>query len=155
MKAFAPLSLSFENRLVWTYATILSVVSFFILLSPVLAQEDNFLGPDLQLEVKKEFDDAGNLISVDSSKTWFWSGKEFSNHEFDSIWRSFRQEFQDAFAENFENKKFLDQLNHPPLHNYWHWNNSDSTAYSFYDDLFDEEFESKKEDTGYEQNSEI
>lgn len=70
MKAFKSINLKQEKRLVITYASMLSILSCFILLSPVWAQDqDNTdLIPRVRWDVQKDLNSAGKLLRYDS--TW-------------------------------------------------------------------------------------
>jgi len=77
MKAFKQLDFSTENKIVFSYAGILCLLGFFILLSPVFAQDDSIQGnqPKVPIDVKRQYDPNGNLSQYDSIYSWYWSGK--------------------------------------------------------------------------------
>ena len=131
MKAFKQISYSREYKLFWSYSVFLSLLGLFILITPVLAQEpgNEHSEPKVKIEVDKIYDEDGNLISVDSSKTWCWSGKSFSFDQKDSIWDNIAENFDHFFHRNY---KSPDYFNNPPMHRFWEWDESDSTVTSFF-----------------------
>ncbi len=52
-----PLNMSFTKRIVYSYAALLSVLSIFILINPVLAQENesDTNNPKVHIDIKKQF----------------------------------------------------------------------------------------------------
>ena len=103
MKAYKPVNLSFEKKVVFSYAVVLSFISFFILLSPVLAQNEDELQdnkPKVEIDVKKQFDENGNITGYDSSYSWTWKGENFPIEDLDSIFRKFHKNF-DQFSFHF------------------------------------------------------
>lgn len=110
------------------------------MISPVFAQWDESIEPDVKINIEKEFDEDGNLVGVDTVKTWSWSGHQFSEHDFDSVMDHFSDHFEDFLPRNFDHFSFHDMPNGPPLHNFWEWNEDDSSAFSQLDEYFDESF---------------
>ena len=138
MKAFRQINFKQENRLVWSYTGALVLVGLILMIRPVLAQEENN-GPQVKVDVKKEYDEDGNLIRMDSVRTWTWSGESFSPEEFDSLWNNGGLDPDAFLPRNFDFYGFND-MPFPPIHNFWHWNGEDSTAYSYLDQFFDDGF---------------
>ena len=140
MKAFKQINLNIENRMVFSYAAILCFLCSFIILNPLFGQEkedQNSNKPEVKIDVQKEFDEQGNVVGYDSSYNWYWSGKEFTNMSFDSIFEHFHDDFN-RWNNNFER-------NHFKPFGYFHyqgkqWNRIDSSLYADLEDLFDEEF---------------
>jgi len=121
MKAYKPINLSFEKRIVFSYAALLCFVCSFIVLSPVLAQENEDKSrndPDVQIDVKKEYDEQGNVIGYDSTYSWYWHGQHFDDFH-DSVFSHWRDCFN-------------------PHANYW--NHLDSSLHSYFDDEWFERF---------------
>lgn len=115
MKAYKQINLSFEKRIVFSYAALLCFVCSFIVLSPVFAQESDEKtknDPDVQIDVNKEYDEHGNVIGYDSTYTWCWHGNNFSKFH-DSVYGHFKNCF-------------------PP--HVWHFKDMDSSLYSYFDD---------------------
>lgn len=140
MKAFRQISFKQENRLVWSYSGALIVFAIFFTITPVFAQWDEPDEPKVTIDVKKEYDDDGNLVKVDSVRTWVWSGHSFSDYGSDSIWQNFSEHFEDFSPRNFDQFGFHGLPPGQGLFNFWEWNESDSTAISQFEDYFDEEF---------------
>lgn len=155
MKAFKQISYAYENKIVFGYAGIMSLLSFFILLSPVLAQDNEPLRPDqpnVHYDVKKEYDKDGNLTGYDSAMIWYWSGNGTAMYDFDSLFEQFGKQF-DFFNE---------QWNWSGLHTFPSipFPLNDSLGLSFYnfDDFskyFDEEFNRTKPFDDYESLKEL
>lgn len=140
MKAFKQINLSFENRMVFSYAAILCFLCSFIILNPLFGQEkedQNSNKPEVKIDVQKEFDEQGNVIGYDSTYSWYWSGKEITNMNFDSIFESFHEDF-DHWGDCFKRNHFepFGHFYHPG----WQWNDLDSSLYSGLDQIFDKEF---------------
>ncbi|MCD4732463.1 MAG: hypothetical protein K8R74_17810 [Bacteroidales bacterium] len=141
MKAFKQINLNFENRIVFSYATILCFLCSFIILNPLFGQEkedQNSNKPEVKIDVQKEFDEQGNVIAYDSSYSWYWSGKEISSLNLDSIFESFHEDF-DHWGKSFKRNHIepFSHFHHPG----WQWNDIDSSLYSSLDQIFDEDFE--------------
>lgn len=140
MKAFKQINLKLENRMVFSYAAMLCFLCSFIILNPLFGQQEddkNSNKPGVRIDVNKEYDENGNVIGYDSTYSWFWSGKEITNMNFDSIFESFNDNFKHW------NDKY--EKNHFEPFGYFHyprgqWNDLDSTLYSDLKDLFDGEF---------------
>lgn len=144
MKAYKQINYSFENKVVFSYAGMLCLLGFFILLSPVFAQEDEHQQknePKVHYDVKKEYDKDGNLTGYDSTYSWQWSGEGW-NMPADSMLEQLNQHF-----------RFLDGpwdwSGMEPFHNLgpndrqWFWNDGDSSVLNHPDStynkyLFDE-----------------
>jgi len=92
MKAYKPINLSFEKRIVFSYAVLLCFVCSFIVLSPVLAQDNDKNEPEVKIDIKKEYDEQGNVIGYDSTYSWCWHGKNF-NQFHDSVYGHFKNYF--------------------------------------------------------------
>jgi hypothetical protein len=155
MKAFKQISYTYENKIVFGYAGIMSLLSFFILLSPVLAQDDEPVLPDqpnVHYDVKKEYDKDGNLTGYDSAMIWYWSGEGAAMYNFDSLFEQFDKQF-DFFNDQW-NWSGLDSFPSIPFPF------NDSLGISFYnfDDLskyFDEEFNGTKHFDDFESLKEL
>jgi len=118
MKAHRSINLSFEKRIVFSSALLLSFICSFIILSPVIAQEnedESRSDPDVQIDIKKEYDEHGNVIGDDSSYIWSWHGKHFDNFN----------DFHDSVYSHFK---------HCWPSNTWHWPELDSSLHSYFDD---------------------
>ncbi|OQX77507.1 MAG: hypothetical protein B6D61_07080 [Bacteroidetes bacterium 4484_249] len=97
MKAFKSIDFSFETKAVISYAFVLSFISFFIMLSPVFAQqEDEFLKnkPQVKIDVNKQYDNYGNIIGYDSSFSWTWMGKNLPVEKLDSVFKQLHSDFE-------------------------------------------------------------
>ncbi len=142
MKAYKQINNSFEYKIVFSYAGLMSLLSFFILLSPVFSQEDKPIQknePKIHYDVKKEFDKDGNLTGYDSTFSWYWSDRGFGIHDFDSLFEEFDQNFN-----------FLgDQRNWSGVHPFgglphdspfWNWNGEDSSGVFQQDSIFNRFF---------------
>lgn len=140
MKAFKQINLSFENRLVFSYAAILCFLCSFIVLNPLFGQVQEKADsnrPEVKIDVQKEFDEQGNVIGYDSTYSWYFSGKKLTNFDFDSIFEGSQDYFND-WNKYFDRKYFkqYSQL----LYQDWQWQNLDSSMFSDLGNLFDEEF---------------
>lgn len=138
MKAYKQINLGFEKRIVFSYAALLCFIGSFIILSPVLAQDSDTTGsndPEIRINVQKQFDDQGNVIGYDSTYTWYWSGKEISDLDFDSIFEQFNYKF-DHLGDCFKKDHFqpFGYFQHPG----WQWDDKDSSWTSGLDEFFDE-----------------
>jgi hypothetical protein len=148
MKAFKQLSYSKEKRMVFSYAGIMSLLSFFILLSPLFAQDDENVRqnePKVHIDVKKEFDENGNISRFDSTYSWYWSVKGNDLADFDSLFDDFNLQF-DLFGDQF-NGIVIPQL--PPFHYFRYDDENDSSGYFFHDfddmhKFFNKDFDLKK-----------
>jgi hypothetical protein len=81
----------------------LSIFSFFILLSPVWAQEKDGTDsiPRVQWDVQKDFDSAGNLLRYDSTWSWTSGTRQPAPEHFDSIMQGLafqKQHFDPVFT---------------------------------------------------------
>jgi hypothetical protein len=139
MKAYRQITFQRENRLVWSYTAFLLIAGIFIMIRPVLAQDEN-PDPEFRVDVKKEYDVHGNLTHLDTVRSWTWSGEEYSIDAFDSIWRHMGGHPHDFLPRNFNSCGFLGFPPGPPLSGSWLWNPEDSTAYPFLDEIFDKDF---------------
>lgn len=97
MKAFKQLDFSKENKIVFSYAGFMCLLGFFILISPVFAQDDSIQSnqPKVHIDVKRQYDQNGNLSRYDSIYSWYWSGKGNLPLGFDSVFRNFNFQFPD------------------------------------------------------------
>ena len=77
---------------------------------------------------------------MDSVRTWVWSGREYTESGFDSIWQCVETDIREFLPRNFGEYGYGCLCAGPPLHNRWHWNGGDSTAYSYIEDLLSDEF---------------
>lgn len=112
MKAYKQINLSFEYRVVFSYALVLCFISFFIMLTPALAQKDSQPKndkPEVRIDLQKEFDDLGNMIFFDSVFTWSWNGQDFPAEKLDSIFKNLNNGFEN-FSYNYK-LHFKDYLN--------------------------------------------
>lgn len=102
-----PLNMGFTKRIVYSYAALLSVLSIFILINPVLAQENepDTNNPKVHIDIKKQFNEEGNFTRYDSIYSWYWSGRDFPDAELDSLFRKLNQKFQ-----HFRDKEFMEQF---------------------------------------------
>ncbi|MBC8490766.1 MAG: hypothetical protein H8D45_32515 [Bacteroidetes bacterium] len=98
-----PLNMSFTKRIVYSYAALLSLLSIFILINPVLAQEDepDTNNPKVHIDIKKQFDEESNLTRYDSTYSWYWSGRDFPDAKLDSLFRNLNQKFHHFWDEEF------------------------------------------------------
>ncbi len=96
MKAFKQIDLSFEKRIVFSYSAIVAVFSFFIMLSPLFAQDVDSTqsNPKIHWDVKKQLDKNGNITSYDSVYSWEWNGNNLSGVQMDSLFRNFDHHFR-------------------------------------------------------------
>jgi hypothetical protein len=131
MKAYKQINLSFENRIVFGYAGMMSMLSFLILLSPVFAQDNEPLPknePNVQYDVKKEYDKDGNLTGYDSTFTWYRSDKGFGMQDYDSLIEHFNQQFN-LSDENWNWFGLQPFPSNPPIDHFWYWNDRDSSVF--------------------------
>ena len=80
-----------------------SFISFFIILSPVLAQNEDELQdnkPKVEIDVKKQYDENGNITGYDSSYSWTWQGYQIHPGDLDSIFSRLNKNF-DKFSFHF------------------------------------------------------
>ncbi len=143
MKAFKQINLRTETRIVWSTAVALCFASFFIVLSPIFAQDEVNPQPDVKIDVKKEYDDQGRLVKIDSARTWCWSGKHFTQEQVDSIMEKMHHGF-DHFYHGFEDR--FNHLHFPdfsPFENYWDFDGTDSTVTHPFENFFNEDFFSR------------
>jgi len=140
MKAFKQINFGFEYKAVFSYAAILCLMCSFIMLNPLFGQEQdeqNSNKPEVRIDIQKEYDENGNIIGYDSTYKWFWSGKEITTMNFDSIFEKFHNDF-DHWNGNSERNHF------GPFGNFHYpggqWNDIDSSLYADLDHLFDEGF---------------
>ena len=104
MKAYKSINFSFETKAVISYAVVLSFISFFIMLSPVFAQqEDEFRGnkPKAEIDVNKQYDENGSISGCDSSFSWTWKGENFPLEDLDSIFNEFHSKFDISWNRYF------------------------------------------------------
>ena len=130
MKAYKQINFSYENRIVFGYAGIMSMLSFLILLSPVFAQDNEPLPknePKVHYDVKKEYDKDGNLTGYDSTYTWFWSDKGFGMRDYDSLIERFNQQFKLSDDWNWFGMQPFPSI--PPIDHFWYWNDQDSSVF--------------------------
>lgn len=79
-----------ENGARWMfgYSIVLSVLAVLIIVRPVFAQIDqsaDTLKPDVKIDVKKEYDENGNLSMYDSTYRWSWHGNSIPWIDVDSL----------------------------------------------------------------------
>jgi len=130
MKAFKQINFSRETRIVFSYAGLMCILGFFILLSPVLAQDDSVHTgqPRVHIDVKKQYDQQGNLSLFDSVYSWYWSGKDGLPDEYDSLFKHFHKPYF-GFGYGYHPL--------PPLMpGYYGSDSADSLRYSWYDHFF-------------------
>ncbi|MEZ5083397.1 MAG: hypothetical protein R2750_08115 [Bacteroidales bacterium] len=143
MKAFKQINFHSETRFFWSYGFALCTLTIFIIISPALAQtgpidED---APEIRVDVKKEYDEEGNVIRIDSSRMWCWLGKEFSIEQQDSIVNEIEKNVTNILHRNHRLPLGTSDLPFgPPLHRFWHWNGADSTVTSLFDKFKGERF---------------
>ena len=128
MKAFQQINYSFENKVVFSYAGVLCLLGFFILLSPVFAQEDGHARnnePKVHYDVKKEFDKDGNLTGYDSTYSWYWSVEGWDMPD-DSMIEQLNRRFR-LFDGQWLWSGMEPFHNLPPNGQYWFWNDEDSS----------------------------
>ncbi len=143
MKAYKPINLSFEKRIVFSSAVLLSFICSFIVLSPVIAQESDKDEPDVRIDVEKEYDEQGNIIGYDSTYTWSWHGKDFDEFH-DSIFSHFKHCWP---SQNWQWHE-MDSSLHSYFNNDWfdrfHFHDSLGISFHDFDDMhlfFEEEFD--------------
>lgn len=141
MKAYKQINLQTERRLIWTFTSLLIFMGVFIMITPVFAQfEDHAADADARTEVNIVYDEDGNHVGSDTVQNWYWADKKCSQQEFDSIWQNIAKDFKEYFPGNIDDIGFHNFPHGPPTHNFWHWNESDSSAFSYLDGYFDEDF---------------
>ena len=72
MKAFKQFTFHREHRMVWSYSAAVLLLSLFVMLRPVVAQQEENL-PEVKVEVKGKYDENGKLTTMDTVRTWNWS----------------------------------------------------------------------------------
>jgi len=133
MKAFKQIDLRIEKRILFSYSTLLCLASFFVVLSPLLGQTDRDTtqnDPEVKIDIKKYYDEDGNLIGHDSSYSWLWSGigkksfvfdslfDQFKKHSgnFDHLWNedhfNFSQTIPDSLWHRFQNSEHFSPMDH-------------------------------------------
>ncbi|MCF8378139.1 MAG: hypothetical protein K9H49_01100 [Bacteroidales bacterium] len=143
MKAYKQFSFQKEKKFLLSYAFCLIILGFTIMFSPVLAQDKESLNnePTLRVEVKKEYDETGNLVNVDSTMIWSWNGIDFNFDQLDSSYNEWNDLYFDFFHKNQKpGLGFFGVPPGPPLHRFWDWNEDDSSAISKLDEIFEEKF---------------
>jgi hypothetical protein len=103
MKAYKQINYRFENRIVFGYAGLMSLLCSLILLSPVIAQDTidhNRNQPKVHYDINKEYDKDGNLTNYDSTYSWYWSGDGSLWQNYDSLFKQFHRQF-DILDENW------------------------------------------------------
>lgn len=167
MKAFKQINLNFEKRVVFSYAAILCLVCSFIVLNPLFGQDDgqNLNKPEIKIDVQTEYDEDGNIIGYDSSYSWYWSDKDLSSLDFDSLFDHFhldinnwhdcdkRKQFNPFSQLQLPGQKWdhFDTSFYSDMNNYfdgkfsehfnfdnWDFNFNDSTIISYFDDFHDQ-----------------
>lgn len=146
MKAFKSISYKKEISVFWGYSMLLTMISFLVILSPVFAQSDSdiFTRPDVKVEVKKEYDENGNLICIDSTVVRLMG--EFPDS---SSWY-----LSNPFANGFPGT-VTHGVSRGKLHPFWDWNEQDSTAISYFEDLFGFDFFAPPSDFGLFNNDSL
>jgi hypothetical protein len=143
MKAFNQIDMSTEKRVLLSYASILSILSFFILLSPLFGQERDTLHnkPEVCIDIKKDFDEDGNLTGYDSSYSWFWSGKDLIPVDVDSLIRHFRKHSGGfGFLWSEDPFRFYPITPDSLWSRYKNFDQPDSSRYSYLDEFFNDDF---------------
>ena len=97
-----------------------TLIIFSLTAAPLSGQEDNpepnKSEPEENIDVKKEFDEDGNIIKYDSSYSWTWSSDDFMDEkmrqEFQEKMDQLREEmevFSDEFISGFQwDDRFLE-----------------------------------------------
>lgn len=132
MKAFKQINYAFENRIVFGYAGLMSMLCFLIMLSPVFAQEfshPDISQPGVHYDVKKEYDKDGNLTRYDSAYSWYWSEGQQGVTGYDSILKHI-QEQMDLFSGNWNWPGTIPDVPHKDGFNYWNLPDSSGIAFS-------------------------
>ena len=134
MKAFRQITYRKENSIVWSYTTVLILIGIFIMLRPVVAQQEDPI-PEMKVEVVEAYDELGNLVGFDSVRVWNWNGEQLSQKELDSTWKAMLNEAGLVLPRNF--RPFDMNRHHPAfsMHPFWQWNGEDSSARSYLDEL--------------------
>jgi hypothetical protein len=140
MKAYRQITFAKEHRLVWSYAVLLMIAGFILMIRPVLAQ-DREQPPGFGLDVKKDYEQQGSRIQVDPGSTWAWSDPRVEEKEPDSvrIRLGVGMDYHDFLPRNFDPYGCPGFAPGPPLHKLWEWHGEDSTAYSYLEVFLDEE----------------
>lgn len=138
MKAFKQINYAFENRIVFGYAGLMSLLSFLIMLSPVFAQELNHQEnnqPGVHYDVKKEYDKDGNLTRYDSTYSWYWSDKQLGMMGSDSLLKHI-QEQMDLFSGNWNWPGFESFHGIPHMDRFNYWSIPDSSGIALEDSTY-------------------
>jgi hypothetical protein len=93
-----------------------TLIIFCLTISPIFCQDDNpdstTNEPDEKIDVKKEFDEDGNIIKYDSSYSWSWLGDDFMDDEMLQIFQEKMHELQERmelFEDEFSSKFHFDE----------------------------------------------
>lgn len=134
MKAFRQITFRKENSIVWSYTSALILMGVFIMLRPVVAQQDEAI-PEMKVEVVEACDELGNPVGLDSVMVWTWNGEQLSQKGLDSAWKAMLNEAGLVLPRNF--RPFDMNRHHPAfsMHPFWQWNGEDSSARSYLDEL--------------------
>ncbi len=65
--------------------------------------------PDVRIHVQKELDEDGNIIQVDSSYSWNWSGDEQSMEDIQDKLMDFFEDIGDGFSFHFKDSTIFPQ----------------------------------------------
>ncbi len=128
MKAYKQINYRFENKIVFGYAGLMSLLCSLILLSPVIAQDTidhNRNQPKVNYDVKKEYDKDGNLTNYDSTYSWYWSGDGSYWQNYDSLFKQFHQQFE-IFDENRDWSGLTPFHDQTDPHHFRYWDKLDS-----------------------------
>ncbi len=121
MKAYKSINFSFETKAVISYAVVLSFISFFIMLSPVFAQQEDKLRdnkPKAEIDVNKQYDENGNITGYDSGFSWTWKGENFPVEDLDSIFNEFHSKFYISWNEYFAHPSDSFNISHLNFDNF-------------------------------------
>jgi len=126
MKAFKQINLEKEQEALWSYISLLSLICFVVMFSPVIGQTEDSLEekPQVKMDVQKEYDKDGNLVSYDSSWRWNWKNNAHFNIDHDSVWTRFNDHWNRVMYD-IHSRDFFDSLN---IHQW-----SDTMAFHFKD----------------------
>ena len=138
MKAFKQINYAHENRIVFGYVALLSLICFMIMLSPVFAQDLNSPDknqPRVHYDVKKEYDKDGNLTGYDSTYSWYWSDKGPGVINADSLLKQIQEQI-DLLSGEWNWSGFESFPGIPNMDRFNYWSEPDSSGYAFEDSTF-------------------
>jgi len=110
-----------KSKLIYVYTILMSLLSIFFIVDPVLAQtdtDDKERQPEKKINIIIEYDDEGNITKYDSSYSWSWSGS-ISSYDFDSIMDGFDHHLDNFHFYMDESMSHMDEYFINPFSNHY------------------------------------